>query len=29
VRYSTPTTTLDVRGTEFIIEVGGDGENAR
>jgi hypothetical protein len=29
VRYSTPTTTLGVRGTEFIIEVGGDGENAR
>ncbi len=26
VRYSTPTTTLGVRGTEFIIEVGG-GEN--
>ncbi|WP_240648352.1 FecR family protein [Pararobbsia silviterrae] len=25
VRYSTPTTTLGVRGTEFIIEVGGDG----
>lgn len=24
VRYSTPTTTLGVRGTEFIIEVGGD-----
>jgi hypothetical protein len=29
VRYSTPTTTLGVRGTEFIIEVGGDAENAR
>jgi hypothetical protein len=29
VRFSTPTTTLGVRGTEFIIEVGGDGENAR
>jgi hypothetical protein len=28
VRYSTPTTTLGVRGTEFIIEVG-DGEGAR
>ena len=28
VRYSTPTTTLGVRGTEFIIEVGGDGESA-
>jgi len=28
VRYSTPTTTLGVRGTEFIIEVG-DGEDAR
>lgn len=28
VRFSTPTTTLGVRGTEFIIEVG-DGENAR
>ena len=27
VRYSTPTTTLGVRGTEFIIEVGGNGEN--
>ncbi|WP_321934673.1 MULTISPECIES: FecR domain-containing protein [unclassified Paraburkholderia] len=27
VRYSTPTTTLGVRGTEFIIEVGGSGEN--
>lgn len=26
VRYSTPTTTLGVRGTEFIIEVGGSGE---
>lgn len=24
VRYSTPTTTLGVRGTEFIIDVGGD-----
>jgi hypothetical protein len=24
VHYSTPTTTLGVRGTEFIIEVGGD-----
>ncbi|WP_233866813.1 FecR family protein [Paraburkholderia adhaesiva] len=29
VRYSTPTTTLGVRGTEFIIEVGGDGEGHR
>ncbi|MFC0397648.1 FecR family protein [Paraburkholderia rhizosphaerae] len=29
VRYSTPTTTLGVRGTEFIIEVGGDGEKSR
>ncbi len=29
VRYSTPTTTLGVRGTEFIIEVGGDKEEAR
>ncbi|RQH05367.1 FecR family protein [Paraburkholderia dinghuensis] len=29
VRYSTPTTTLGVRGTEFIIEVGGDGEGNR
>ncbi len=29
VRFSTPTTTLGVRGTEFIIEVGGNGENAR
>lgn len=29
VRYSTPNTTLGVRGTEFIIEVGGDGEGAR
>jgi hypothetical protein len=28
VRYSTPTTTLGVRGTEFIIEVG-DGEGSR
>ncbi len=28
VRYSTPTTTLGVRGTEFIIEVGGNGESA-
>ncbi|SDH37647.1 FecR family protein [Paraburkholderia steynii] len=28
VRFSTPTTTLGVRGTEFIIEVG-DGENGR
>lgn len=27
VRYSTPTTTLGVRGTEFIIEVGGSGES--
>ncbi|MCP3714980.1 FecR domain-containing protein [Paraburkholderia sp. CNPSo 3281] len=27
VRYSTPTTTLGVRGTEFIIEVGGSAEN--
>jgi hypothetical protein len=26
VRYSTPTTTLGVRGTEFIIEVGGSAE---
>ena len=29
VRFSTPTTTLGVRGTAFIIEVGGDGESAR
>lgn len=29
VRYRTPTTTLGVRGTEFIIEVGGDGGSAR
>ncbi|MFM0200739.1 FecR domain-containing protein [Paraburkholderia fungorum] len=29
VRFSTPTTTLGVRGTEFIIEVGGHGENGR
>lgn len=29
VRYSTPTTTLGVRGTEFVIEVGGDGESGR
>jgi hypothetical protein len=29
VRYSTPTTTLGVRGTEFIIEVGGGGESDR
>ena len=29
VRYSTPTTTLGVRGTEFIIEVGGSEENDR
>ncbi|HVE06229.1 MAG TPA: FecR domain-containing protein [Paraburkholderia sp.] len=29
VRYSTPTTTLGVRGTEFIIEVGGNVEPAR
>ncbi|WP_258193300.1 FecR family protein [Paraburkholderia sp. BL25I1N1] len=29
VRFSTPTTTLGVRGTEFIIEVGGKGEGAR
>ncbi|HEX3380366.1 MAG TPA: FecR domain-containing protein [Paraburkholderia sp.] len=27
VRYSTPTTTLGVRGTEFIIEVGGNRED--
>ncbi|RFU49843.1 FecR domain-containing protein [Paraburkholderia sp. DHOC27] len=26
VRFSTPTTTLGVRGTEFIIEVGGKGD---
>lgn len=26
VRYRTPTTTLGVRGTEFIIEVGGGGD---
>ena len=29
VRFSTPTTTLGVRGTEFIIEVGDNGESAR
>lgn len=29
VRYSTPTTTLGVRGTEFIIEVGDNGESER
>ncbi|CAG4889435.1 FecR family protein [Paraburkholderia saeva] len=29
VRFSTPTTTLGVRGTEFIIEVGDTGERAR
>jgi hypothetical protein len=29
VRFSTPTTTLGVRGTAFIIEVGGNGESAR
>jgi hypothetical protein len=29
VRYSTPTTTLGVRGTEFIIEVGGSAESER
>ena len=29
VRFSTPTTTLGVRGTEFIIEVGDQGEGAR
>jgi hypothetical protein len=29
VRFSTPTTTLGVRGTEFIIEVGDTGESAR
>ncbi|WP_233833120.1 FecR family protein [Paraburkholderia sp. ZP32-5] len=29
VRYSTPTTTLGVRGTEFIIEVGGDSGSER
>jgi hypothetical protein len=29
VRFSTPTTTLGVRGTEFIIEVGENGERAR
>lgn len=28
-RYSTPTTTLGVRGTEFIIEVGGGTERDR
>ena len=28
VRFSTPTTTLGVRGTEFIIEVGDKGEGA-
>lgn len=29
VRFSTPTTTLGVRGTEFIIEVGDSKERAR
>lgn len=29
VRFNTPTTTLGVRGTEFIIEVGDHGEDAR
>jgi hypothetical protein len=29
VRFSTPTTTLGVRGTEFIIEVGDKEESAR
>jgi hypothetical protein len=29
VRYSTPTTTLGVRGTEFIIEVGGESGSGR
>ena len=29
VRFSTPTTTLGVRGTEFIIEVGDTGESGR
>ncbi|CAB3776068.1 hypothetical protein LMG28614_00139 [Paraburkholderia ultramafica] len=29
VRFSTPTTTLGVRGTEFIIEVGDTGGSAR
>jgi hypothetical protein len=29
VRFSTPTTTLGVRGTAFIIEVGDKGEGAR
>ncbi|KAA1012919.1 hypothetical protein FVF58_08940 [Paraburkholderia panacisoli] len=29
VRFSTPTTTLGVRGTAFIIEVGDQGESAR
>jgi hypothetical protein len=29
VRFSTPTTTLGVRGTAFIIEVGNNGESAR
>jgi len=29
VRYSTPTTTLGVRGTEFIIEVSGESESGR
>ena len=29
VRFSTPTTTLGVRGTEFIIEVGDSKESAR
>jgi hypothetical protein len=29
VHYNTPTTTLGVRGTEFIIEVGGNGESER
>ncbi len=27
VRFSTPTTTLGVRGTAFIIDVGGNGES--
>jgi len=29
VRFNTPTTTLGVRGTEFIIEVGDDAEELR
>jgi hypothetical protein len=29
VRFSTPTTTLGVRGTAFIIEVGNGGESSR